>query len=127
MKRRAVLSAGMAAMVCAAQWLPAAGQQAPERHTLFVELRQPYDKTRPALQKMLKAEGHESSSEREGELSLALTAAQIEKLFGARVRHRTAEKSAAPGSVSVPYLEGARIPPRFEKLIRSVYFDPQRG
>jgi len=98
-----------------------------EAYTLFVELREPYGKTGPALQKLLKAEGHESFSERGGELSLALTAAQIEKLFGAKVWHRAVEKSAASGSASVPYLEGARIPARFEKFIRRLYFDPQRG
>ena len=105
----------------------AAEPRADERYTIFVELHQPHARNRTTLQKRLKAEGHESSSEREGELSLALTAAQIEKLFGAKVRQRTVEKSATSGSASVPYLEDVRIPARFEKLIRSVYFDPQRG
>lgn len=110
-------------MACA-QWLAAAER---EHHTLFVELRPPYGKTGPALQRMLKAEGYESFAEREGELSLGLTTTQIEKLFGAKVRQRTVESSATSGSAAVPYLEGARVPARFEKLIRRVYFDPQRG
>jgi len=56
-----------------------------------------------------------------------MTEAQTAKLFDARVRFRKVEGSATPGLREVPYLEGARIPARFEKLIRRVYFDPQRS
>jgi hypothetical protein len=94
---------------------------------VFVELRQPYESNRAALQKMLKAEGYESFSEREKEISLALTPAQIGKLFQGKVRQRTVEASAKSGTITQPSLEGARIPARFEKLMQRVYFDPQRG
>jgi len=97
------------------------------RHTLFVELQRPYESNRASLQKMLGQEGFESFNEREGEIAMVLTAAQIEKLFQARVRMRTVEKSASSGTITQPALESYRIPPRFEKLIRRVYFDPQRG
>lgn len=96
-------------------------------HTVFVELQQPYERSRAALQKTLKAEGYESFAEGEREVALVLTEAQIGKLFEAKVRMRKVEGSATAGLREVPYLEGARIPARFEKLIRRVYFDPQRG
>ena len=76
---------------------------------------------------MLKAEGYESFSEGEREITLVLAAGQIAKLFQARVRQRKVEASATTGAIAQPYLEGARIPARFEKLMRRVYFDPQRG
>lgn len=107
--------------------LLSAADQPPQRHTLFVELHRPYESNRARLQKMLKDEGYESFIEREGEISMALTAPQIEKLFQARVRMRTVEKSAARGALTQPALESARIPPRFERLIRRLHFDPQRG
>ena len=105
----------------------AAEPRAEERYTLFVELRQPYESNRAALQKMLKTEGHEAYPEGDREVTLVLTAGQLKKLFGAWVVHRTVEKSATHGMASQPTLEGARVPARFEKLIRRVYFDPQRG
>ena len=94
---------------------------------MFVELRQPYENNRAALQMMLRAEGHESFPEGAREIALVLTANEIAKLFQARVRYRKVEASAIPGLRSEPYLEDARIPARFEKLIQRVYFDPQRG
>jgi hypothetical protein len=97
------------------------------QYTLFVELHRPYESSRAALKKMLKEEGHETFDEREQEISVVLTAAQIGKLFQAKVRLRKVEASASSGAITQPSLEGARIPARFEKLIRRVYFDPQRG
>ena len=123
----AVGSVALTVLACAAQPLSAAEQHAADRYTLFVELHQPHARNRATLQKMLKAEGYESFSERDEEISLVLTSAQIGKLFRGKVRQRTVEKSATSGSASVPYLEDVRIPARFEKLIRGVYFDPQRG
>lgn len=117
----------LAAVVCVPQLSPAAEQRPEERYTLFVELRHPFESNRAALRKMLEAEGHESFPEGEREIALVLTAEQIGRLFQARVRYRYVEASAAPGIRSEPQLEGARIPGRFEKLIRRVYFDPQRG
>jgi len=93
-------------------------------HTVFVELQAPYVTNRTALQKMLQAEGYESFAEGERELALVLTEAQIGKLFQAKVRMRKVEGSATAGLREVPYLEGARIPARFGKLMRRVYFDP---
>lgn len=98
-----------------------------DRYVLFIELRQPREANRAALQKALKAEGYEAWTEGDHEVSLALTAAELKKLFNARVVQRTVEKSATRGMASQPYLEGARVPARFEKLIQRVYFDPQRG
>ncbi len=95
-------------------------------YTVFVELQPPYGSNRAKLQKQLKAEGYESHPEGERELALVLTEAQIGKLFLARIQYRKVEGSAAPGMREVPYLEGARIPARFGKLVRWVYFDPQR-
>ena len=117
----------MAVIACAPQSLWAAEQRADDRYTVFVELRQPYESNRAALQKMLKAEGYESFTEREEEISLVLTAAQIGRLFQGKVRQHTVEASAKSGTITQPSLEGARIPARFEKLMRRVYFDPQRG
>jgi hypothetical protein len=114
-------------LACALQPLSAAEQRADDHYTVFVELRQPYESNRAALQKMLKAEGYESFSEREQEISLVLTAAQIAKLFQGKVRQRMVEKSATSGLTPQPVLEGVRIPARFEKLIRRAYFDPQRS
>lgn len=114
--------------VCApAAWAQGGASPAPQReHTVFVELRPPYERNRVALQKALKVEGYESFPEGEREVALVLTEAQIGKLFRARVRIRTVEGSATGGLREVPYLEGARIPARFEKLARRAYFDPQR-
>ena len=72
------------------------------KYTLFVELNQPYESNRVALQKMLKTEGYESFSEGERELSLVLTAEQIAKLFQARLRFRKVEASASPGTGTQP-------------------------
>ena len=96
------------------------------KYTLFVELNWPYESNRAALRKMLRNEGYESFSEGEREFSLVLTAEQIGMLFQARVRFRKVEASASPGTVMQPFLELVRIPDRFGKLIRRVYFDPQR-
>lgn len=114
-------------LACALQPLSAAEQRADDHYTVFVELRQPYESNRAALQKMLKAEGYESFSERAEEISLVLTPAQIGKLFQGKVRQRTVEASAKSGTITQPSLEGARIPARFEKLMQRVYFDPQRS
>lgn len=117
----------LAVVLCVPQVALTAEQRPEEHYTLFVELRQPYESSRVALQRMLKAEGYDSQVEREQELSLVLTEAQIGKLFKARVRMRKVEASATAGTISQPDLEGARVPERFEKWIRRVYFDPQRG
>lgn len=103
------------------------GYGSPDRYTLFVELHRPYESNRARLQKMLREEGYESHAERDGELALVLTQDQIKTLFQARVRFRKVGASASDRIITEPYLEGARIPGRFGKLIRRVYFDPQRG
>lgn len=115
-----------AVILCFSQFLIAA-DQGPERYTLFIALQPPYEGNRATLQRMLKGEGYESFAEGDREIVVALTAAQLEKLFQARVRMRTVEKSATRGSASQPTLESARIPARFGKLIERVYFDPQRS
>ena len=112
------------AALCLAQLLPAAEL---ERYTLFVALKPPYESNRATLQKMLKAEGYESSSEGDQELVLVLSAAQLKKLFQGRVRMQTVAASASDRMITQPTLESARIPARFEKLIERVYFDPQRS
>jgi len=114
----------LASALCVPRFLAAAEQ---EFYTLFVELREPHGANRAALQKALKAEGYEAYPEGDREVSLALTATELRKLFNARVVKRMVEKSATHGMASQPALEGERIPARFEKLIRRVYFDPQRG
>jgi hypothetical protein len=111
-------------LFCVPQLLPAAEL---ERYTLFIALKPPYESNRATLQKMLKAEGYESSAEGDEELVLVLTAAQLRKLFQARVRMRTVAASASDRMITQPTLESARIPARFEKLIERVYFDPQRS
>ena len=110
------------------QFLPAAEQEG-ERdvYTLFIGLRAPHEANRAALQRALKAEGYEAFPEGDRDVSLALTAAGLRKLFNARVVRRTAEKSATNGTAAQPVLEGVRIPARFGKLIERVYFDPQRS
>jgi hypothetical protein len=113
------------AFFCGAQFLPAAAQ--PERYTLFVALKPPYESSRATLQKMLKAQGYESSAEGDEELVMVLTAAQLKKLFQARVRMQTVAASASDRMITQPALESAKIPRRFEKLIERVYFDPQRS
>ena len=115
----------LAALLCSAQLLPAAAQ--PERYTLFVALKPPYESNRATLQKMLEAEGYESSAEGDEELVLVLSAAQLKKLFQGRVRMRTVAASASDRMITQPTLESARIPARFAKLIERVYFDPQRS
>lgn len=112
------------AFFCGAQLLPAAE---PERYTLFVALKPPHESNRATLQKMLKAEGYESSAEGDEELVMVLTAAQLKKLFQARVRMQTVAASASDRMITQPALESARIPAKFEKLIERVYFDPQRS
>jgi len=114
----------LASALCVPQFVAAAER---EIYTLFVELREPHEANRAALQKALKAEGYEAYSEGDREVSLALTGTELRKLFNARVVKRTVEKSATHGMASQPALEGERIPARFKKLIRRVYFDPQRG
>ena len=116
----------LAVISCGSQLLPAA-EQPPERYTLFVAIRAPYESNRVLLQKMLKDEGYESFAEGDQEIVLVLTADEIEKLFQGRVRMRTVEASSRPGMITQPTLESTRIPLRFGKLIRRVYFDPQRG
>jgi hypothetical protein len=123
----AIFLAVLSPMPCLSGDSVAAEPRADESYTLFVELREPYEKSRATLQKALKAEGYEAFAEGDREAILVLTAGKIRKLFGARIVHRTVEKSATHGTASQPFLEGARIPARFEKLIRRVYFDPQRG
>jgi len=115
----------LAAVLCIAPLLWA-GEQ-PERYALFMALKPPYESNRATLQKMLKAEGYESSVEGDEELVLVLTAAQLKKLFQAQVRTRTVAASASDRMITQPTLESARIPRRFEKLIERVYFDPQRS
>lgn len=115
-----------AVILCFSQFLSAA-QQASERYTLFVALQPPYEGNRATLQKMLKGEGYESFAEGDREIVVVLSAAQLEKLFQARVRMRILEKSATRGTASQPTLESARIPARFGKLIDRLYFDPQRS
>lgn len=97
------------------------------RHTLFVELRHPYERSRTTLRRMLKDEGYESFAEGEREIVLVLTAEQIGRLFQGRIHYRATGASASDRVPTVPYLDGARIPGRFGKWIRRVYFDPQRG
>jgi hypothetical protein len=115
--------------VAAISWgspcLPAAEEA--ERYTLFVALHPPHESNRVTLRKMLKAEGHESFAEGDEELVLVLTAAELRKLFQARVRMRTVAASASDRMITQPTLESAVIPARFRKLIRRVYFDPQRS
>jgi hypothetical protein len=116
-------------------WGPLWAQTAPDRagssrpdgqYTLFAELHRPYEGNRARLQKMLRGEGYESHAEREGEIALVLTAEQIKTLFQAWIEFRKVGASASDRVITAPYLEGARIPGRFGKLIRRVYFDPQR-
>ena len=114
----------LASVLCFPQFAVAAER---EIYTLFIELREPLEASRPALQKALKAEGYVAYPEGDREVSLALTGADLRKLFNARVVKRTVEKSATHGMALQPALEGARIPARFESLIRRVYFDPQRS
>ncbi|HKU71446.1 MAG TPA: hypothetical protein VJQ51_11455 [Burkholderiales bacterium] len=104
--------------------LPAAEQ---EYYTVFIELREPHDASRTGLQKALNTEGYKAYPEGDSEVSLSLTAAELRKLFNARVTKRTVEKSATSGTASQPVLESDRIPARFQKFIRRIYFDPQRG
>lgn len=127
MSRSVLLVPALIALLAALLPTEGAAAESPARFTLFVELQRPYEQNRAKLQKMLEGEGHESFVEREGEIALALTAAQIEKLFQARVRMRKVEASATRGMITQPALESYKIPARFRKLIRSVYFDPQRG
>ena len=112
-------------------WLPQAAPGASmdrnQAYVVFVEVLEPREDSRAALQKMLKAEGYDAQPEGDSELALVLTAGEIRKLFGARVVHRRMEKSATHGTALHPALEGARIPERFQKLMRRVYFDAQRG
>ena len=115
----------LAALICVPQVLSAA--ESPERYTVFVAVQPPHSKNRPALQKMLEAEGHESFVEGDEELVLVLTAAELRKLFQARVRMQTVAASASDRMITQPTLESAVIPARFRKLIRRIYFDPQRG
>jgi hypothetical protein len=115
----------LAALICVPQVLSAA--EAPERYILFVAVQVPHSKNRPALQKMLEAEGHESFAEGDEELVLVLTAAELRKLFQARVRMQTVAASASDRMVTQPVLESAVIPARYRKLIRRVYLDPQRS
>ncbi len=98
-----------------------------DQYTLFVELHQPYASNRVTFQKMLKEEGYESFAEGEKEVTLVLSEEQIGKLFQARIEFRKVGASASDRVITQPYLEGARIPGRFGKMIRRVYFDPQRG
>jgi hypothetical protein len=115
-------------LVAVALFLPACSVAADrEIYVLFVEVTEPHEANRATLQRMLKAEGYEAYPESEQELSMALTAGELRKLFNARVARRTLEKSATHGTASQPVLQGVRIPERFRKLIRRVYFDPQRG
>lgn len=116
----------LAVFSCGSQLLPAAEPQ-PERYTLFVALHPPYESNRATLQEMLKKEGYESFAEGDEEIVMVLTGGQLRKLFQARVGMRTVAASASDRMITEPVLESARIPARFEKLIRRVYFDPQRG
>ena len=105
---------------------PAWAQQA-LRYTVFAELHPPLQSNRLALQKALKKEGIEAHAEGDGEVALLLTAAQIRKLFQAKVTYRKVEASSLSGTIEQAYLESATIPSRFAKYIRRVYLDPQRG
>lgn len=87
----------------------------------------PYESNRARLRKLLEDEGYESFPEGDQELVVVLTAAQLEKLFRAKVRFHVVENSASRGMSARPTLEPGRMPARFEKLIRRIYFDPQRG
>ena len=116
----------LAAVLMAAPLLWAA-EPLPERYTLFVAVQPPYAKNRPALQKLLKAEGYEPALEGDEELAMVLTAAELGKLFQAKVRMQTVAASASDRMITQPVLESAVIPARYRKLIRRVYFDPQRG
>lgn len=122
--RLAARAVGLAILLCVLP-LPAAEQ--PERYTLFVALHPPYEANRAALRRILAAEGYESSAGGDEELVLVLTAGELSKLFQARVRMRTVAASASDRMVTQPTLESVAIPARFGKLIRSVYFDPQRS
>lgn len=124
--RGAFTCLAMVTALCLFQ-LVSAAENAAERYTLFVALKPPYESNRATLQKMLKAEGYASSVEGDEELVLVLTAAQLEKLFQARVRMQSVAASASDRMITQPALESARIPARFEKLIERVYFDPQRS
>jgi hypothetical protein len=117
----------LAAGAQAAEGKTGSGYQDRERYALFVALKPPHQSNRATLQKMLKAEGYESSVEGDEELVLVLSAAQLKTLFQAQVRMRTVAASASSGMITQPTLESARIPRRFEKLIERVYFDPQRS
>jgi hypothetical protein len=126
----ACAAASLLFYVVPVSWAQGGGAQTSaiqREYTVFVELRPPYGASRTTLQIVLKADGYESFPEGEREVALVLTEAQIGKLFQGRVRYRKVEASASAGTRAVPYLEGARIPARFEKLMRRVYVDPQRG
>jgi hypothetical protein len=115
-------------LVATAFFLPL-GSLAADReiYVLFIEVAEPHEANRVTLQKMLKAEGYEAYTESDREVSMALTAGDLRKLFSARVARRTLEKSATQGTASQPVLQGLRIPERFRKLIRRVSLDPQRS
>ena len=119
----------IAALFCATVLL--AAEPAPEKrgdgpYTIFVELHPPYPDSRARLQKLLKDDGIESFAEREQELALTLTPAQLKQLFGAQVRYRVVAASASDRFVRAPYLDAVTIPARFKGLVRRVYMDPQR-
>jgi hypothetical protein len=118
----------LAWLVAAAFLLPAWSFAADrEIYVLFIEVAEPHEANRVTLQKMLKAEGYEAYTESDREVSMALTAGDLRKLFSARVARRTLEKSATQGTASQPVLQGLRIPERFRKLIRRMSLDPQRS
>ena len=112
------------AFFCGVQLLPAAEL---ERYTLFVALKPPYESNRATLQKMLKAEGYESSAEGDEELVMVLTVAHLKKLFQGRVTMQIVAASASDRIIQQPTLKSARIPTGFAMLIERVYFDPQRS
>jgi hypothetical protein len=115
--------------LCALLFMPHAlpAAEPAERYTVFVAVQPPHAANRATLQKMLQREGYEASAEGDEELVMTLTEAELRKLFQARVRMRTVAASASDRMLTQPVLESAVIPPRFRKLIRRVYFDPQRS
>lgn len=124
--------AGVAAVLTSfpagyAAWAQAAAGGEAARYTVFVVVREPVAAHRPQLQALLKADGHPSHAEGDNEIALVLTAAELRRLFQARVRFRSVEASASPGTRRQPYLENVTIPQRLRGLVEKVYFDPQRS
>lgn len=94
------------------------GATTPDRHCVLLALRDPSEQAALEVEQQLAREGLRVA--REGpDVALSLTAAEIRRLFGARLRWSVTGASATPTLIREVHLQGGRVPARLRSRVAS--------